>query len=76
MTKGQIKDVQLDHPREYELVMADLYDMPLSYLVTEMVRWMPKSEFMKLINQMKDKDEPSPIEEDEPSLIEYAQERL
>jgi hypothetical protein len=39
------------------MVMCDLYDnWTTSQLVNEMLKWMPKSEFMKLVYQMEDDD--------------------
>lgn len=40
-----------EYPREVELTMADLYEWTTSALVNELIRWMPKSEFMKLVHQ-------------------------
>ena len=69
MTKDQMKmvreqyphEVELvreQYPHEVELVMSDLYDnWSTSQLVNEMLRWMPKSEFMKLVYQMENLDE-------------------
>ena len=55
MTKDQMKMVREQYPHEVELVMSDLYDSwSTSQLVNEMLRWMPKSEFMKLVYQMED----------------------
>ena len=55
MTKDQMKAVREQYPHEVELVMSDLYDnWSTSQLVNEMLRWMPKSEFMKLVYQMED----------------------
>jgi|AACY02.12.fsa_nt_gi hypothetical protein len=55
MTKDQMKMVRDQYPHEVELVMSDLYDnWSTSQLVNEMLRWMPKSEFMKLVYQMED----------------------
>jgi len=55
MTKDQMKMVRDQYPHEVELVMSDLYDSwSTSQLVNEMLRWMPKSEFMKLVYQMED----------------------
>lgn len=53
MTKDQIKELKTGFPSEYETVIDNLYDWPISGLVQEIVRWMPKSEFMKLINQVR-----------------------
>ena len=69
MTKDQIKELKTSFPSEYETVIDNLYDWPTSGLVQEIVRWMPKSEFMKLINQVRKA-------QDDGSLIEYAQEKL
>ena len=58
MTKDQMKAVREQYPHEVELVMSDLYDSwSTSQLVNEMLRWMPKSEFMKLVYQMENLDE-------------------
>ena len=54
MTKDQINWIQKEYPRECELVIDSLHDMPASYLVREMIKWMPKSEFMKLIYQVEE----------------------
>jgi hypothetical protein len=57
MTKDQMKWVREEYPHEVELVMSDLYDWTVSRLVSELIRWMPKSEFMKLVHQMQDEVE-------------------
>lgn len=51
MTKDQIKDIQLNYPEAYEAVIDSLYQWPTSGLIAEIKRWMPQSEFMKLIHQ-------------------------
>ena len=56
MTKDQMKWVREEYPREVELVIDDLYDWPTSRLVNELIRWIPKSEFMKMGHQMEDRD--------------------
>ena len=56
MTKDQMNWVRKEYPHEVELVMCDLYEWPTSHLVNELIRWMPKSEFMKLVHQMEDED--------------------
>jgi hypothetical protein len=56
MTKDQMNWVRKEYPHEVELVMCDLYEWPTSHLVNELIRWMPKSEFMKLVHQMEDDD--------------------
>ena len=57
MTKDQMNWVRKEYPHEVELVMCDLYEWPTSHLVNELIRWMPKSEFMKLVHQMEDEDD-------------------
>ena len=55
MTKDQMKMVREQYPHEVELVMCDFYEgWTTSQLVNEMLKWMPKSEFMKLVYQMED----------------------
>ena len=56
MDKAQMKWVREEYPHEVELVLDDMYEWPTSHLVNEMIRWMPKSEFMKLVHQMEDDD--------------------
>jgi len=55
--KAQMKWVREEYPHEVESVLCWLYDWPTSELVDEMLKWMPKSEFMKLVHQMEDDDE-------------------
>jgi len=57
MDKAQMKWVREEYPHEVELVLDDMYEWPTSHLVNEMIRWMPKSEFMKLVHQMEDDDD-------------------
>ena len=57
MTRDQMKIVRDQYPHEVELVINDMYDWPTSHLVNELIRWMPKSEFMKLVHQMEDDDD-------------------
>ena len=57
MDKAQMKWVREEYPHEVESVLCWLYDWPTSELVDEMLKWMPKSEFMKLVHQMEDDDE-------------------
>ena len=52
MTKDQMDRVRRDYPQEVELLMSDMYEWPTSRLIGEMIRWIPKSEFMKLVHQM------------------------
>jgi len=56
MTKDQMKWARDEYPHEVEAVIDDMYDWPTSHLVNELIRWMPKSEFMKLVHQMEDDD--------------------
>jgi len=56
MDKAQVELVLEEYPHEVELVLEDMYEWPTSHLVNEMIRWMPKSEFMKLVHQMEDDD--------------------
>jgi len=57
VTKDQMKVARDQYPHEVEMVMCDLYDnWTTSQLVNEMLKWMPKSEFMKLVYQMEDDD--------------------
>ena len=51
MTKDQLHQVKLDHPTAYEAVVDSLYEWPQSGLIHELLRWIPHSEFMKMINQ-------------------------
>jgi len=51
MTKDQLAKVKLDHPEAYEAVTDNLYDWPTSGLIAEIKRWIPLSEFLKLIHQ-------------------------
>ena len=57
MTKDQMKWARDEYPHEVEAVIDDMYDWPTSHLVNELIRWLPKSEFMKLVHQMGDDDE-------------------
>ena len=57
MTKDQMDSVRRAYPKEVELVMNDLYEWPMSRVIGEMIRWIPKSEFLKLVHQMEDKDD-------------------
>jgi len=57
MTKAQMDSVRKSHPQEVELLMSDMYEWPTSRLIGELIRWIPRSEFMKLVHQMEDGDE-------------------
>ena len=57
MTRDQIKDIQLNYPEAYEAVVGSLYEWPTSGLIAEIKRWMPQSEFMKLIHQAEKNNE-------------------
>ena len=57
MTKDQINQIKLDHPEAYEAVINGLYEWPTSGLIEEIKRWMPQSEFMKLIHQAEKNNE-------------------
>lgn len=55
MTKEQIKEIQLAYPTAYELVVSDLYESwTTAELIRQLMKWMPKSEFMKLIHARDD----------------------
>lgn len=56
MTKDQLREIREKYPREMELVLDDMYDWETSYLVYEVLKWMPPSELMKMVHQMEDKD--------------------
>ena len=56
MTKKQLREIREKYPREMELVLSDMYDWEMSYMVYELLRWMPASELMKLVHQMEDQD--------------------
>ena len=56
MTKKQLREIREKYPREMELVLNDMYEWETSYLVYELLKWMPTSELMKLIHQMEDED--------------------
>lgn len=51
MTKDQLNQVRKEYPREVECLFDEMHDWPTSYFVHELVRWMPKSEFMKKVYQ-------------------------
>lgn len=51
MTKDQLNQLRKEFPREVELTMDDMYQWTTSALVNELLRWMPKSEFVKYVNQ-------------------------
>lgn len=51
MTRDQIAEVKISHPVGYEAVIAGFYESTTAELIKEIVRWMPKSEFMKLVAQ-------------------------
>lgn len=57
MTKDQLNKVKLDHPEAYEAVTDSLYEWPTSGLIAEIKRWIPLSEFMKLIHQAEKNNE-------------------
>jgi hypothetical protein len=57
MTKDQMNWVRREYPKEVELLMSDMYEWPTSRLMGELIRWIPKSEFMKLVHQVEDNDE-------------------
>lgn len=56
MTKDQMNWVRREYPHEVELLMSDMYEWPMSRLIGELIRWIPKSEFMKLVHQVEDDD--------------------
>ena len=56
MTRDQMKVARYQYPHEVELVINDMYEWSTPYLVNELIRWIPKSEFMKLVHQMEDDD--------------------
>lgn len=51
MTKDQIEKIKFGFPQEYEQVIVDFYEWETAYLIKEIVKWIPQSEFMKLIHQ-------------------------
>ena len=57
MTKDQLHQVKLDYPEAYEAVTDSLYEWPTSGLIAEIKRWIPLSEFMKLIHQAEKNNE-------------------
>lgn len=56
MTKDQLNQVKLDHSEAYETVIDGLYEWPQSGLIHELLRWIPQSEFMKMIHQVEKND--------------------
>lgn len=51
MTKDQLAQVRKEFPREAEMSIDDMYQWTTSALVNELLRWLPKSEFMKHVYQ-------------------------
>lgn len=52
MNKDQIAENKLKYPEEYEMVVESLYEWPPSGLIHELLRWIPQSEFLKMIHQV------------------------
>jgi hypothetical protein len=63
MTKDQLTWIRKEYPEEYERVMDSLYEWPTSGLVHELLRWMPKVEFMKLVHNVENWDEDADVPE-------------
>lgn len=63
MTKDQLTWIRKEYPEEYERVMDSLYEWPTSALVHELLRWMPKVEFMKLVHNVENWDEDADVPE-------------
>jgi hypothetical protein len=51
MTKDQLIQVRKEFPHEVECMVDEMYGWPTSRLVNELIRWLPKSEFMKQVYQ-------------------------
>lgn len=56
MTKDQMAWIRREYPEEYQQVMDSLYDWPVSGLVNELLKWMPKAEFLKLVHHVGEDD--------------------
>lgn len=51
MTQDQLNQIRKEYPRETEMSIDDMYQWTTAALVKELLRWMPKSEFMKHVYQ-------------------------
>lgn len=58
MTKDQIKQLQLERPEAYEAVFQSFYDdWTTPELVHALMKWMPQSEFRRMMGRFSDLDE-------------------
>jgi hypothetical protein len=64
MTKDQLTWIRKEYPEEYERVMDSLVcEWSTSGLVHELLRWMPKVEFMKMVHNVENWDEDADVPE-------------
>ena len=57
MTKDQIQELKLSHPEGYEKVVEGMYEWQTYFLIQNLIHWIPRSEFLKLIHQAEKNNE-------------------
>ena len=64
MTKDQLTWIRKEYPEEYERVMYSLVcEWSIDGLVHELLKWMPKVEFMNMVHNVENWDEDADVPE-------------